>query len=228
MKHRNRAFTLIELLVVIAIIAILAAILFPVFAQAKAAAFKASCASNIRQIVIGSLMYSNDNDDQAPNATLGNAGVGLTGGWTYYVRYPAEDMLLPSGFDPTKGSVYSYIKSSAVYACPTDPHRISLGSFAINACVTNQISPVAAGRSLSAFEAPSDLIFFCEESDSNGDLNTGGSDDDYFLYPSNLLSTRHTNQSNVGFVDGHAKSVIPSQAYAKGYPYGSASLSACP
>jgi prepilin-type N-terminal cleavage/methylation domain-containing protein/prepilin-type processing-associated H-X9-DG protein len=60
---RRKAFTLIELLVVIAIIAILAAILFPVFAQAKAAAKKTAAISNAKQIDLGSLMYSNDYDD---------------------------------------------------------------------------------------------------------------------------------------------------------------------
>ncbi len=62
----KRAFTLIELLVVIAIIAILAAILFPVFAQAKEAAKKTACLSNNREIGIGVLMYMNDNDDYYP------------------------------------------------------------------------------------------------------------------------------------------------------------------
>ncbi|HEY3779756.1 MAG TPA: prepilin-type N-terminal cleavage/methylation domain-containing protein [Fimbriimonadaceae bacterium] len=62
MKH-TKAFTLIELLVVIAIIAILAAILFPVFAQAKAAAKTAASLSNVKQIGLGALMYSNDYDD---------------------------------------------------------------------------------------------------------------------------------------------------------------------
>src|SRR6202030_3598516 len=63
MKH---AFTLIELLVVIAIIAILAAILFPVFAQAKASAKKVTCLSNGRQIGMALMMYLNDNDDIYP------------------------------------------------------------------------------------------------------------------------------------------------------------------
>ena len=63
MKQTNKAFTLIELLVVIAIIAILAAILFPVFARAKEAAKKTSCLSNLYQIGIGWQLYDSDNDD---------------------------------------------------------------------------------------------------------------------------------------------------------------------
>src|SRR5271154_4254023 len=62
-KMRFRAFTLIELLVVIAIIAILAAILFPVFAQAKASAKAIAGLSNVKQIVLANIMYSNDADD---------------------------------------------------------------------------------------------------------------------------------------------------------------------
>jgi prepilin-type N-terminal cleavage/methylation domain-containing protein len=66
--RRNRGFTLIELLVVIAIIAILAAILFPVFARAREAARKATCLSNVRQITLACLMYANDYDDVLPAA----------------------------------------------------------------------------------------------------------------------------------------------------------------
>jgi prepilin-type N-terminal cleavage/methylation domain-containing protein len=65
---RNRAFTLIELLVVIAIIAILAAILYPVFAKAKAAAKKTACISNLSQIGKGTLLYMGDYDDRFPFA----------------------------------------------------------------------------------------------------------------------------------------------------------------
>lgn len=68
----RRAFTLIELLVVIAIIAILAAILFPVFAQAKMAAKKTTCLSNEKQAALGLLMYSGDSDDRFPMSEYGD------------------------------------------------------------------------------------------------------------------------------------------------------------
>jgi len=228
MNSTKRAFTLIELLVVIAIIAILAAILFPVFAQAKAAAFKASCLSNVRQIVMGSIMYANDADDMGPGAAHGPEGVGLTGGWIVYNRFPAADDQSPAAYDPTLGSIYSYVKNAGVYTCPSDRHKVSAASYALNSCLTNQAGPVASGRGLTAFDAPSDLIFYAEEADSNGDETSGGSDDGYFLYPMNPLSQRHTKASNIGFVDGHAKSVSPGAAAAKGYAYGGADLTGCP
>src|SRR5204862_2529101 len=69
-QSRNRAFTLIELLVVIAIIAILAAILFPVFAQAREKARGASCLSNVKQMALGAYMYAQDYDDQVVPRTV--------------------------------------------------------------------------------------------------------------------------------------------------------------
>src|ERR1051325_3514935 len=77
---RKRAFTLIELLVVIAIIAILAAILFPVFAQAREAARKSSCQSNLKQILSGAMMYAQDYDENMVTSYGGyqvNNGNGL-------------------------------------------------------------------------------------------------------------------------------------------------------
>jgi prepilin-type N-terminal cleavage/methylation domain-containing protein len=73
MKH-FRGFTLIELLVVIAIIAILAAILFPVFARARESAVRTQCLNNIKQIALGALMYAQDYDERMP------MGVNVSGG----------------------------------------------------------------------------------------------------------------------------------------------------
>src|SRR5687767_1320699 len=71
--QRRRAFTLIELLVVIAVIAVLAAILFPVFAQAREVARKTACASNVRQLGTAFAMYAQDYDDTLPLASYTGA-----------------------------------------------------------------------------------------------------------------------------------------------------------
>src|ERR1700759_5194353 len=80
----RKGFTLIELLVVIAIIAILAAILFPVFAQAKEAAKKTTCLSNMKQLTLGVLMYQGDSDDALPMANYPNPPAGYTGPYTAF------------------------------------------------------------------------------------------------------------------------------------------------
>jgi prepilin-type N-terminal cleavage/methylation domain-containing protein len=76
----RRGFTLIELLVVIAIIAILAAILFPVFARARENARRASCSSNMKQIGLGFLQYTQDYDERMPSVADGSNGNGATCG----------------------------------------------------------------------------------------------------------------------------------------------------
>lgn len=92
----RRAFTLIELLVVIAIIAILAAILFPVFAQAKLAAKATSCASNLRQLDISFVMYQSDNDDRFPLSAYGT---------------PTSVVIWHDMIDP-------YVKNKELWWCP--------------------------------------------------------------------------------------------------------------
>jgi prepilin-type N-terminal cleavage/methylation domain-containing protein/prepilin-type processing-associated H-X9-DG protein len=99
---QRKAFTLIELLVVIAIIAILAAILFPVFAQAKAAAKAAAALSNIKQVGLGLMIYTNDNDDVYPRCNDGN--------WN---QFP----LMPWSSDLVLGP---YLKNGDIYSSPSD------------------------------------------------------------------------------------------------------------
>lgn len=101
MKNRNKGFTLIELLVVIAIIAILAAILFPVFAKAREKARQISCASNEKQLGLGFMQYTQDYDEKMPE---GNSTI-----YTYY-----------SGVG-WAGQISPYVKSSGIYKCPDDP-----------------------------------------------------------------------------------------------------------
>jgi len=87
---KRRAFTLIELLVVIAIIAILAAILFPVFAQAKDAAKKTANLNNVKQIGVSTAIYTTDSDDVNPLA-MGQRPDGQVGSWTYNVIHPIPE-----------------------------------------------------------------------------------------------------------------------------------------
>jgi len=102
-RTRARGFTLIELLVVIAIIAILAAILFPVFAQARDKARQATCISNLKQLSLGINMYAQDYDETLP----------------YGYNYSADGKVWWWWQD----SIHPYVKNNAIYSCPSaSPH----------------------------------------------------------------------------------------------------------
>jgi prepilin-type N-terminal cleavage/methylation domain-containing protein len=116
----KRAFTLIELLVVIAIIAILAAILFPVFAQAKLAAKKASSISNVKQLNLGLLMYSNDYDDTYGDSMQGSGNSSNTPVFDNWATdtYP----YIKSGTNHTeRGGVSEDNGGDGVFADPAAP-----------------------------------------------------------------------------------------------------------
>jgi prepilin-type N-terminal cleavage/methylation domain-containing protein/prepilin-type processing-associated H-X9-DG protein len=101
--HR-KGFTLIELLVVIAIIAILAAILFPVFAQARAKAKQTSCLSNMKQIGLGLMMYAEDYDQTLPSSYYYLNGANSGGGYMHW-----------------SGMIMPYVKNEKIFVCPESP-----------------------------------------------------------------------------------------------------------
>jgi len=114
MSTRVRGFTLIELLVVIAIIAILAAILFPVFATARAKARQTSCLSNLKQTSLAVLMYTQDYEESYPKAEFVDQN--NWGAW------PANHYLWSSVL-----CVQPYMKNRDIFRCPNDPPSVEPG-----------------------------------------------------------------------------------------------------
>jgi prepilin-type N-terminal cleavage/methylation domain-containing protein/prepilin-type processing-associated H-X9-DG protein len=110
--RRHVGFTLIELLVVIAIIAILAAILFPVFAQAREKARQTSCGSNIRQLGLATLMYTQDYDETYPLYQYDDCQGFVC--YQYWFGRRVDD-----GWDKTRGLLYPYTKNHQIQKCPS-------------------------------------------------------------------------------------------------------------
>ncbi|RYG69486.1 DUF1559 domain-containing protein, partial [bacterium] len=117
--QRRRAFTLIALLVVIAIIAILAAILFPVFGRARENARRSSCQSNLKQIGLGLMQYTQDYDETFPGNNMAYTATGPSG--VYSVTW--DTVIQP------------YLKSSQIMVCPSDSvsQRVTHGLYGANA-----------------------------------------------------------------------------------------------
>ena len=197
----RRAFTLIELLVVIAIVAILAALLFPVFARAKSAAKTTVTISNLKQLGAAFALYTADSDDVLPQSTEGFDGANLEGGWTLYIQFGND---AAGRFDNARGGLYPYVKSPEVFKSPLDRDAAaSRLSFAFNGCLLVPPFRLGINPSLSAtaVAAPSDQMLLGEEG-VGGDRGTN----DGFFHPNwDAFSQWHAGGTAILFVDSHAK-----------------------
>jgi prepilin-type N-terminal cleavage/methylation domain-containing protein/prepilin-type processing-associated H-X9-DG protein len=234
MKRRriHHGFTLIELLVVIAVIAILAAILFPVFAQAREKARQAGCLSNLRQIAMAWGMYIQDHDETFPQALyLGNEN----GATCFYIGLHR--------------SILPYMKNSDIWRCPANPTAVDVGalirnmrlppacasggfplshlSYAYNTCVFRSgnpnllytiagwpIRPVTALAEL-PYPAATTLLWDGTYAATGGPCTVGD----------HLVNAWHSGMTDVIWADGHVKAV---KAAATGQTCGSLDGKAAP
>jgi prepilin-type N-terminal cleavage/methylation domain-containing protein/prepilin-type processing-associated H-X9-DG protein len=210
----QKAFTLIELLVVIAIIAILAAILFPVFAQAKLAAKKTASLSNLKQIALSWQMYGNDYDDYTMPAYYSANGFASTTWWWGYQAPPTPT-------DLTKGLLQPYAKSQGIDSDPAFLNAVqinTLGSlgygYNYDYLTISDANFNQNGVSSSNIQQPASTLTFATSAQWNNFSSAtpfiqgvGLVDAPSFNDPT--VQGRYAGQGVVAWCDGHAKSAPP-------------------
>jgi len=235
MKLQSRVspvgFTLIELLVVIAIIAILAALLLPALSKAKSKAQGISCMSNLKQLQLGWLMYSGDNDDK----------IVRTGGMSDLVRIPTDPAGFPGGVrsqwvlgsvdnvangatEPLlvkAGLLYSYINNLAVYKCPADRKNFGGVPTVRSMSMNCWMNPIRDWNSTVGYTGANAQRVFRKQSDIKSptpsqcwvtiDENPDSINDGWFVCDPNVSNwpdvpaTYHNGAGGISFADGHAE-----------------------
>lgn len=234
MQSSKRAFTLIELLVVIAIIAILAAILFPVFAQAREKARQASCQSNQKQLSTSILMYVQDYDETYPNGLQQdwwmNTWVRTTQPYVknfQVFRCPSDSIPVKTDFNPWGGIRVSYASNG--YMNWDGSNWSVMGVMGMSQSWMGTVA-----QTIAAVNRPAETVLLSEKHTGGnisdfaiGCVFTGVNWWDYYgegeipngtLSPANAypngpngaVTAKHSEQANFAFCDGHVKSLKPS------------------
>ena len=220
---KRSGFTLIELLVVIAIIAILAAILFPVFARAREKARQASCSSNLKQIDLGVMMYVQDYDEHFPQT--------ITPCWDSGTYTPLQKISIVT-------RLYPYVKNAQLFNCPSSPWGANCANhgiphFYIHVEVAAGRLPadtvlsygfvednLVNGRAIAAYQFPAETVYAGDASGLLNDRRLACANTSVCSIPGNSSGNctagwgnmsdqyaRHNGGSNVAFCDGHVKFV---------------------
>jgi len=199
---RRSFFTLVELLVVIAVISMLLAMAVPALTNAKRKVQQNVCESNVRQLVSASIQYDIDYAGRMPGMWDNTNGNSQGGGWVYYTDFPNKDV---ADFDPSKGSIYDYVRMKKIFLCPQQP--VNQGNdYAINALLGDNsgVKGYHFGMLSGKVAEPSKTFLFIEE-DSNANHST---DDAYLIPPGNIPSDRHNGTGAFGFCDGHVQNLF--------------------
>ncbi|MBL9134602.1 MAG: prepilin-type N-terminal cleavage/methylation domain-containing protein [Verrucomicrobiales bacterium] len=223
MERRTRdgvadAFTLVELLVVMAILAILASLLLPALATAKARSLQIACVGNHRQLQLGWRMYADEHDDGMPaNESLFGAGpnaradyIGTARSWVSGNAWTDTN-----ASNIASGVLFAYNRDARIYKCPGDRSKVRdqgriarLRSVAMNHFLNHKPDPAISGfwRRVSQLPSPSGTLVFIDEHENsieNGNLwaqEAGEWNWRWYDFP----TTRHSNGAALSFADGHA------------------------
>jgi prepilin-type N-terminal cleavage/methylation domain-containing protein/prepilin-type processing-associated H-X9-DG protein len=225
MKHHKKAFTLIELLVVIAIIAILAAILFPVFARARENARRASCLSNLKQIGLGEIMYRQDYDGHfvpgiyldSTHSPVADTDKSRPSG-KFNVNYNSSTNHWISWMD----LIYPYVNNLQIFVCPSATSDANAPSYGYNkvfgslksdcywyasstSCYYNPMNEAAVNR-------PSEVIEFVDDNYVYN-VEVGPNNMNEAENPGSTKVTPHLEGGNRAYVDGHVKWLPAAKIY---------------
>lgn len=230
-EQRQTGFTLIELLVVIAIIAILAAILFPVFARARENARRASCQSNLKQIGLGVLQYAQDYDEKYPLLWYGsgNPSVIQTASGTPGLVFKVGDGSNGAEFNyiTYMDIIYPYVKSVQIFRCPSSTDAEQYPDYelsgAYGGAYKSYYGKTNGDTALSEINSPSTSAMIWE----TGATTTGTSWETKYGFRGEAGSIprwqsaheMHLEGMNMAFGDGHVKWMSSASIVGQTGPY---------
>lgn len=209
-RYPRSGFTLIELLVVIAIIAILAAILFPVFALAREKARATKCLANLKQLAQAFQLYVQDNRDAYPFVRISTSPpTGRDWAGADSVGAGCNDVANNTHMQPMYGGLWPYVKENAVYICPTDLNQLAPGksnrAYPLSYSANTMLDKMKQG---SIVADPTRCLLLIHESrgfNAPDGTTHGINDGDFNWLVTDYPAVVHYDGTQVAYVDGHVK-----------------------
>lgn len=209
----RRAFTLVELLVVVAVIGILAGLLLPGLARARAAADAARCVSNLHQTALAAQLYW----DEHAGVAFSERTVRTNGGWRYWFGWLQDGAEGQREFDATQGALWPYFQGRGVEVCPSlnrasplfkAKARGAAYGYAYNLLLGPRGLP---GRALTSVARPAGLAVFADGGQVNDFQEPASAEhpmlEEFYYFDTNTVSAtvhfRHRGRAQVAFADGH-------------------------